>query len=302
MLLIVLSAGYQTSPVCAYVGTESVTVPDTMLRELPDGFRPFCTWETTPGGAPDAVDRDDLAEAVELSGKWIRAVFQETHVPDDIEKRIVGVVEHINGYDVTRVEFETKEFRFLVTQTASTMYVLIAPASNGAERPWQAPLDIELYLRATIENVFRHPAVILYLQRMEQTGFGVRMVMDERAGHEEAYGLPADADEHVRPSKWPSPTEESRKSFEVRDAKVRELDSTLPEEFSRHGGARLYWWGRVYAATDGRVVVFIAGKGDPGAGRKSTGVLKDWFRKEKAVRPDGRRARAPLPPLDRSGP
>jgi len=296
--LLLLGARQEENLVRASAAVEPVEVPEAMLRELPEGSRPFFIWDQAAEGNANRAEPSDLAEAVEVSGRWIRAVFQEAYVPDDIEKQIIGFVDYINGYDVTRVEFQTGDFRFLVTQKASTIYVLIVPLRDGTGGVGRSPADLRVYLRATIEKVFRHAAVILYLQRMEETGFGVRMVMDERAGHEEGYGLPADTEEEVRAPEWPSQTEESRKSFELRDAKVRELDSTLPEEFQRHGGARRYWWGRVYAATDGHVVVFISRKGRIGPARKSPRVLKDWFRKEKLSHPRLKSYGAPMPPKD----
>ncbi len=248
-------------------------VSEEMLRDLSPLKRAKCVWDGRSSD-PTLIDEVALQNAIENSSGWIRAVLRPEYVPEDIKKRIQGVVDDVMGWDATRVRFDRDGLRFLVTQTASHIMVVVRPHDRDGPASCCSPPAPEARLRATIENVFRHGRVILHMSSViDEVPSGIRMRVRR---------LPSGIED-------PAALEEQR---HILQDELRKLDDGLPDHL--RAGPFSHWWGTVYAMSDGCTVVVHA--------RKCTGggvmadLVKDWFRGRKL---QGNHARfSPEPPRE----
>ena len=254
---------------------ERSLISDEMLSKLPVWLRPFCVWKEATEAEPTEVDPTDLHNAVANSVAWIRAVLKEEYVPPEIEEQIVGVVNDVEGADATRLAFSRPKFRFLVTQTAYMIVIVVQPLDEDHGARGASLEELEAYMARTISDVLKHsPAILCISKRVKKTSFGAEIWPLELPSAED------DREEHERAHR--------RLAEEVCKA-----DPTLPRNLLR-AGLLSFWWRRVYGATDGHIVVIKAGKGD--GGKMVFVPLKDWFRKDKLP---GRRSN-PWVPLPRN--
>jgi len=246
----------------------------TMLEDVGDHLRAYCVWD---GRSSDSalIDQGALQSAIDNSLGWIKAVLRPEYVPDDLETQIQGVVDDAMGRDATRVRFEGQGLRFLVTQTASHIIIVVRPHDDNGGDCCSSTAAPEGCARAIIDTVFTHGKVILHMSSlMENVPSGIRI--------------------HVRTP--PSEVEDPRAFAEQQrtlEDELRRLDGGLPNHL--RAGPFFHWWGTVYAMSDGCAVLVQA--------RKCTGggvmadLVKGWFRKEKLPSPYTGRF-SPRPPLD----
>lgn len=300
MLLVVSTAALevpegQDASAPATPTTGASRASESMFAELPRGFRPYCVWEDKGPSDPSLVDAEYLARAVQESAAWIRAVLRHEYVPEDIETRVVGVVDGIDGYDVTRVEFVTNEFSFLITQKAWGITVVARPLGQDAGPRSSSREDLEAYLRNTLDMLFNHAKASQFLSEFKETPFGLKMTRDENLYDENGVRLSYEERQRISRLAQPEQSEVLHTLRRFREARLQETDPALRDELV--GGALNYWWAQVGAETDGRVIILRANKAYGGSVRGA--VIKNWFRKEE-LRPHRKYIGGPLPPKDRT--
>ncbi len=269
-------------------------VPAEMLSHLTDSTQAFCQWHSQSDSKSEQVDADDLEQAIENSAAWIRAVLREGYTPDDLEQRIVGCVDEIEGYDVTRAAFEEGGIEFLISQHSYRIVVVARPACDQESMQGQRGRHAVSYLSDILRQLFRHARAIEFLRSKESTSFGAQLTPDNNLYNER--GVALSATERKRISELP-PTERSeerRRLKRLHEGRLREIDPTIPERSI--GGSFHFWWGQVYAWTDGYVIVFSAGKGY--GGKMAQIEMPDWFRKEKLSAIRLKSYGLPMPPKD----
>ncbi len=252
---------------------------------------PHCVWEDKAASDPRVVDAENFARAITNSAAWIRAVVQEEYIPKDLEARIVGVVDAIEGYDVTQVTFDTDRFQFLVTQKSRGITVVLVPKDQTNDKTLSTD-ELRAYLTQTLTTLFRHAKRIVFLSQIEETPFGLKMTRDENKYDENGVRLPYEERERISRLPQPEQSDVLHRLDRLRVQRLREIDPALPVEIT--GGTHKYWWGLAYAATDGRVVVFSAPKAN--GGPLLMADCKDWFRKDQLPRPAPRNPRKPYRP------
>jgi len=257
-------------------GEGSMVDPIT-LSALSDAIRPYCVWNEKRASDPADADPEALRKAIENSVGWVRAVVVDDHVPDDLGQRMVGIVDDIRGYDTTRVVFASETYRFLVTQTPAHIVVVARRIEDDAGASGKGRQELEMYMRAVMDHVFKHAKVIQHICRVEETSFGVRMIPREF------------------PSKGTDP-EGRAEALRGLEQEILKIDPTLPQYLG--AGPLWWWWGQVQAMTDGSVVVLRTRKATGGGAMFD--MVNEWFRKERLPGPDGKiRSRlAPSPPKD----
>lgn len=237
---------------------QAALVSEEMLHGLSPLKRAKCVWDGKSSD-PVLIDEGALHAAIQNSSGWIRAVLRADYVPQNIDKRIQGVVDDVGGRDATRAAFDVSGVHFLVTQTASHIMVVVRADEEAGRACCGSLSSPETCLRATIENVFRHGRVILHMSRVvDEVPSGIRMRVRR---------LPSAAED-------PAAFEEQRN---ILLDELRKLDDDLPDHLA--AGPFFHWWGTVYAVSDGCAVVVHARKSTGGGSRAD--LVKDWFRIDK---------------------
>ncbi len=248
----------------------------------------YCVWDDKSGSDESAVDPGDLLRAIDNSAAWIRAVLREEHLPGELEEHIVGVVDGIEGYDVTRVAFESEGLQVVVTQDSRRIVVVVRPVRAGASRT----SDAHVYLREMLEKLFKHAARVIFFSRIEEAPFGVRMIREKSVYDENGIPLSHERRKRISDLSQSERSEAFNRLTRIHEKRPLEIDPSLPRQSI--GGSINYWWGLVHARTDGRLVVFSAPKSN--GGPVETMDSPDWFRKEKLPRPGPRNLRKPYRP------
>lgn len=276
------------------MGTTGVTpAPESSPSNIPAAFLgPYYVWKDKTPSDSSVVDADNLVRAINNSAAWIRAVLRHEQVPEDLEKHIVGEVNAIDGYDVTRVEFETEQFTFLVTQDSRRIVILASPMSRVDSETQSTGEELETYLLQSLNTLFKHAKAIEFLTQFEQTPFGLQMVRDQNLYDDD--GSPLSYGDRKRISNLPEPehSEAFHRLRRLHEARLLAIDPTVPREAI--GGTIHYWWGLAHPATDGRFVVFSAPKSNAGA--LVVANCKDWFRRDQLPRRARRNPRKPYRP------
>ncbi len=269
-------------------------LPAGLAAGLPEPIVDFFRAGICPSKLSGDTRPDAFHQACNVSAAWIQAMLKNDKLVKNLAERIAPVVDAIEGCDATTVDFTTDQYRVLVVQTTARIGILLIPVDGEGALNENQVMDAQEYLRVVVIDVMQHAPSIIHLGRMAQTAYGANLVFDERPRH--GNGEPLSIDEMRQIAELPQPeqTEAIQKRERIRDRDLHQVDPTLPR--SLVGGARNYWWGRVYAATDGNVVVLLAGKA---YGGKAMSVnLEDWFRAGAQGSDHRPNATAPMPPRE----
>lgn len=254
-----------------------------------------------------AVEVKLLEAAIKNSAAWIHQVLKEEYVPDDLESRIEGIVgcyvHFYDGvpdkkapYDCTRVVFESRGYTFLVMQDSAIISFLVAPVKFD-EAAKALPLDeLARRLQEQTRKIFRHGQASFYLRAIRVTDFGVESIDPYEAWYpadqrwkctvivpcrswEDGVLPECGLSPRNPPREGPIPYEEAA-ARRIRVAeKLEAIDPTLTNESEQGSGYDQAWWGKVYAATDGRVLAYSAPKMSAGGQAVLPPFTPDWFRK-----------------------
>jgi len=257
--------GTEIRPCAEQPNTRSI-VSEGLLRDMPDYLRAFCVqYEDTPGTA-SLAEPNELTAAIENSVLWIRAIVNTEYVPERIHTCVHGLVEQVNAYDATQVEFESHGLAFTITQTASHLALVVQPVSEGENASCVSAEQCNAYINHRMHEVITHAPVILAISDVvESVPSGVRI--------------------HRR-----TMNRDETKDLQKLREDLQKLDPTLPSWYGPGPGTQ--WFGTVSAMTDGHSLVVYMRKASGGAWMADH--VKDWFRKTKL--PGKYRRVSPQPP------
>lgn len=268
--------------------------PETVLRlaqRLPPGLSRYALVPGEVVASGERVDPDRLDAALRASETWIRAVLQPEFVPDDLAGRIQGVPSALRGvtengsalerarYDCTTVVFDAGGYGFHIVQDSLSVKLWVIPLQPGENAQANDSDGLAAQLVTESERIFRHARVGYYLRGIRVNDFGVDLVTPVEAWYHQENRWKSNV--LVPPQSCVEGRQDPMSELlftgsERVASRMRELDPTLPRSV-REDELASYWWGNIYAATDGQVLVYSVAKSGGGQS-PGAGLVPDWFR------------------------
>lgn len=259
----------------------------SVLEKLPEHVRPYAAWSGMTENLEPASAFDANA-AAESSVRWLRAVLSDDWRHELEAPGIAAVPRGIDDHDVTVVRLEIDGMQLRAVQTVGRIVLILR---ENVAREQGATENLGEYLKQVLESVLRHGKATVFLSRISVSPSAAEAVIDDRLFDKEGDPLSEDEDREISRLPQPQQSERIAELRAPRTEKLLKLDPTLPRTLV--GGPANYWWGQVYAATDGSTTVIALGKGYGGKVRAFTSPA--WFTRPR----DGKRVPAPDPPEER---
>lgn len=262
-----------------------------LVRRAGGGLSRYVISPEFVAAADQRVDLERLAVAVKDSEAWIRAVLRPEFVPKNIERGIQGVASGLEAtrndgsvierarYDCTTIAFEADEYRFDVVQDSLSVKFFLSPLAPNDNAISNDSKALGEFLVSETQKYFNHAQIGFYVRAIRLNDFGVDLAspMEAWFTEESRWRTNTMAPPQSCVDGLQEPMSELLFTGSERvGARMRELDPTLPQSVRLDDVVR-QWWANVYAATDGRVLVYSVAK--TGGGQRPGSILvPDWFR------------------------